>query len=320
MTTQVIRPHRPLFVFGSIAALAFLACAAGSSAGIQGSGRLAAVARGQITAFGSIFVDDVEYTISNAAITIDSQPATASRLEVGQIVTVQGVQDASGATGTAASVSFIGDVIGPVSGLDITGSSFSVLGQTVQVDDTTLFGDGIQPATLTGLQLGVAVEVSAFEDASGNLHASRIDLHAAGSPLQVRGTVGALDATTQTFRINDLTVNYSGVRFDGMPANGMTATVQALEPPAGGVLHASQIQVSSGIGGTANESGRMDGLITSMTSSQLFWVGSQQVQTNSSTQFILHGQTLVPNLAVQVKGTFTASGVLVADQVKAHPH
>jgi Domain of unknown function (DUF5666) len=318
-TEQAIRPHRPLFIFGSIATLAFLAGAVGSSAGIQGSGRFVA-ARGQITASGSnISVDDVEYSISTALITVDGKQGTASQLAVGQIVTVQGVQEASGTTGTAASVAFTGDVIGPISALDLTGNSLTVLGQTVQVDGTTLFGDGIQPTTLTGLQLGVMIEVSAFEDAAGNLHASRIDLQAAGSPLQVKGTVEALDATAQTFRINDLTVNYSGVQSYGTLANGSIAIVQALAAPAANVLYASQVQLSSGMGGTANETGQLDGLITSMSSSQVFSVGDQQIQTDSSTHFILHGQALAPNLAVRVHGTFTASGVLLADQVKAQP-
>jgi hypothetical protein len=320
MTTQLIRPNRPLFVFGSIAALAFLAGAAGSSAGIQGSGRLAmVVARGQIKGFtSSIFVDDVEYSISTALINIDGKPATASQLEVGQIVTVQGLLATSGTTGTAANVTFTGNVIGPISGVDLTGSSFIVLGQTVQVDGTTSFGEGIQPAAFAGLQTGLRVEVSAFEDAAGNLHAKRIDLQS-GSSLQLEGTVAALDTTAQTFRINNLTVDYSGLQVNGALTNGMTALVQALEAPAGEVLHASQVQVSSGIGGAANESGQTEGLITSVASSHVFWVGNQPIQTDSSTLFMLHGHALAPDLAVQVKGTFTASGVLLARQVKAHP-
>lgn len=314
------RLHRPLFVLGSITTLVFLGGAGGSSAGIQGSGRSAIVSHGEITAFGSIFVGDVEYTISSASLTIDGKPATESQLQVGQIVTVQGVEDANGSTGTATSVDFTGDVVGPISGLSATGSSLTVLGQTVQVDDTTLFGEGIEPANLTGLQPGEGVEISAFADASGKLHASLIYLQPSGAPLQVKGTVEALDTSAQTFRINNLTVEYSGQQISGTLANGVTATVQALEAPVGNVLFASQVQVFSGIGGSVNESGQTEGLITSVTSDQVFWIGSQLIQTDFSTHFILHGQPIAPNLTVQVKGTFTASGALLASQVKAHPH
>jgi hypothetical protein len=309
-----------LFVFACIIALAFLGGAAGSSAGIQGSGRQV-LARGSVTAFGSIFVDGVEYEISSALITIDGKPATASQLELGQIVTVQGNENGNSGKGTASSVSFTGNVIGPVSSIDIAASSLTVLGQTVRVDDSTLFGAGIQPASLAGMQPGGSVEISAVEDASGNLHASRIDLQAGSSPLQVVGTIAALDPVAQTFRVNDLVVDYSGVQVVGTLANGSTASIQALSPPAGApsLLYASQVQVSQGLGGGAGEQGRMDGLITSLASNQSFSVGDQQVWTNSSTQFVLHGQTLAPNLAVRVHGAFTASGVLLADQIEARP-
>ncbi len=318
MTTQkALRSHRPLFVFSTITALAFLVAGAGSSAGIQGSGFHQWVAYGPITAFGSIFVEGVEYDISNALVTVDGKPASQSQLQIGQIVTVEGVQH--GATGTAASVSFTGDVIGPIAGVDITTGSITVLGQTVRVDNGTTFGAGFQPAGLAALHPGLAVEVSAFADAAGILHASRVDLQPGGTALQVKGAIEALDPTAQTFRINDLTIDYSGVKAHDALSNGNTATVQALEAPSGNVMYATQVQVSSGIGGAANQQGEMEGLITSMASAQAFTVADQQVRIDSSTQVVLHGQALAPDLAVRVHGTFTASGVLLADQIEARP-
>ena len=317
-TQQLAHPRRSLFVFACIAALAFLGAAAGSSAGIQGSGRFVMIAYGRITGFGSIFVDGVEYDISSATITVDGQPAAASQLEVGQIVTVQGAQNGNGPQGTAGSVSFTGDVIGPLASVDIAAGSLSVLGQTIQVDDSTLFGAGLQTA-LASVQPAASVEVSAFEDAAGNLHASRIDLQAGNSFVQVKGTVSAWDPAARTFRINDLTVDYSGVQVTGSLANGSTATVRALAAPTGSLLYASRVQTSQGLGGAASQQGQLQGLITSFASNQSFCVGNQQVQTDSSTQFVLHGQTLGPNLAVKVHGTFNASGVLVVDLVNAQP-
>ncbi len=317
-TQQLTRSHRPWLIFTSMSAIVFLGGSAGSDAGIQGSGRnLAIVAYGPITAFGSIVVDDVEYTIDNASISVNGQPATTSQLEVGQIVTVQGVQNAGGTTGTAASVSFNADVMGPIGRLDIAGRTMTVLGQTVQLESDTVFGAGIQGDSLAGLQAGIAVEVSAFEDASGNLHASRIDLLPGDAPLQVKGTVQALDAAAQTFKVNELTVDYSGVQVGSQLANGGMVIVGANAAPAGDVLYASKVQVSSGLGGTANQQGQMRGLITSMTSGQAFTVEGQQVQTDAGTQFVLHGRTLAPNVAISVHGTFTASGVLLADKVEA---
>jgi len=323
MTTQELtRSHRPWLVFTWVAALALLGAAAGSSAGIQGTGRARTViAYGPITAFGSIFVDGVEYSLDNASISVNGQPATASQLEVGQIVTVQGVRAPNASTGAAASVSFAADVIGPVSQLDVGGHTLTVLGQTVRIDGATLLGAGIQGGTFAGLQPGAMVQVSAFEDATGDLHASRIDLLAGSAPLQVKGTVEALDPSAHTFKLNELTVDYSGVEVSGGKlVNGTIATVQANESPAGTVLYASQVRLSSGLGGTAQQQGELEGLVTSMTSPQSFIVAGQTVQTDTGTHFVLHGQTLAPNLAVKIHGGFTAAGVLLADQVEAMPH
>jgi Domain of unknown function (DUF5666) len=322
MTTQhLTRGRRPWLLCGSLTAVAFLLYAAWSSAGIQGSGRnaLSVIAFGRITAFGSIFVDGTEYSIDHANISFNGQPGAASELQVGQIVTVQAVQVVGDNKATAASVSFTADVIGPITRLDPAGRTMTVLGQTVRTDSATVFGPGIQADTLGGLQPGVMVGVSALEDASGTLSASRVDLLTGSASLQVKGTVQALDVSAQTFKLNDLTVDYSGVHVRGKLANGSTATVQSNESPARGVLYAAQVQVSNGMGGSGNEIGRLEGFITSMTSDQVFTVAGQSVQTDANTKFVLHGQALAPNLSVTVQGAFNAAGTLLANKVESSP-
>jgi hypothetical protein len=321
MKTQHVGRFGPRSVLlGLIVTAVFLAYGAGSSAGIQGTGRQYNVAAfGRITALGSIFVNGVEYAINKAQIDLDGRSAGPSQLQVGQIVAVQAVLNPNGTTGMATGVSFTGDVAGPISQLDLTRRSLTVLGQTVQVDDATLFGEGIQPAGLGSLQKGTIIEISGFADASGNLLASRIDL-VAGAPLQVRGTVQTLDAGAQTFRINDLTIDYSGLVPGGRLVNGSTATVQAVEFPTDGTLHATRVQASSGIGGTANEQGQVEGLITSFKSADEFYVGDQLVLASSSTHVVLHGKQLAPDLAVKVIGVFAASGALMAREIHVKPH
>jgi hypothetical protein len=315
---HVTRLGRGSLLLGISAALILLVYGAGSSAGIQGSGRISVLAFGRITAFGSIFVNGVEYAISSAQIDMDGRSVGQSRLQVGQIVAVQASVGPAGTTGTATSVSFTGNVVGPVAQLNLAGGSFRVLGQTVRLDDMTVFGDGIQPAGIGGLQQGVMVEVSGFADASGSLVASRIDL-AAGVPLQVKGTVQTLDTNAQTFRINDLTIDYSGVAPTGKLVNGSTATVQSEEFAASGTLHATRVHVSFGLGGAANEQGQLEGLITSFKSDNEFYVGDQLVLTSATTRLVLHGQALGPDLPVKVSGIFAASGALMASEIKGKP-
>jgi hypothetical protein len=304
------------------AAATFVIGADDSSAGIQGTGRMALVASfGRINGAGkTISVNDVEYDTSQAQVQIDGRSAAASDLKVGQIVNVQGTSDGHG-KGIANKLTFSGDVVGPISRVDVAAGTFTVLGQQVTVDASTLFGDGIQPGNLRALSVGVGVEVSAYRTASGELLASRVDLQTSGAPLQVQGPVEALNTDAQTFQINSLAVAYGQAKVNGKPANASTATVTANEAPSAGTLQATTVRVANGdAGATAGVHGQVEGLITSMNSASSFYVGDQLVVTNSETNFELHGHTLQANLSVKVSGTFDSSGALVAKQVHLDPH
>ncbi len=313
------RFRRPAVVGAGIAALVLLAYGDGSSAGIEGSGRTSfAISSGRITAFGSIFVNGVEYELSRARIMIDGQPAKASQLEVGQVVTVQASMSGP-ASGKAIRVSYTGDVVGPVARVDLARSELTVLGQTVRVDAATLFGDGLASSGLKTLAAGTNIEVSAFVTAAGDLLASRVDLQLPGAPLQVRGAIEGLNSTAKSFHINDLTIDYSQAAVEGRLANANTATVWADEYPSAGVLHATRVRLSSGLGGADGEQGLLEGLVTSVSSGSAFEVGDQRVVADSSTHVELHGQALTPNLAVRIEGVFDGAGVLVAKSVVAIP-
>ena len=322
--SNTLRSMSQLKTAGIAALFLLTSCGGEQIAGIQGSGATtpadaSGTAVGPITAFGSIFVNGVEYSTSGAAIHIDGQSGTEAQLQVGQIVTVKGQVSDDGTTGSATEVSFTADARGAIAQLDTGGGTFIVLGQTVQVTDTTVFGDGIQPAAIEGLHSGDSVEVSAFTDASGNLVASRIELKSSAESLQVKGAIAGLDTNTQTFRINDLTVSYNGIAPDGVLANGAVVSVEGSATSANGSLQASSVGVVPSAAGATNERGDVQGLITSFTSQTDFTVDGQRVATDANTQLILHDQTLGVNLLVKVKGTFNATGVLVASKVEAKP-
>jgi len=286
-------------------------------AGIQGSG--SGVAFGPITGFGSIFVNGVEYATSNAQIRIDDQPGAESQLLVGEVVTVTGSVNADGKTGTATQVTFSGDVAGPITRIDTAGGTLVVLGQTVRVSGSTLFDDNIQPGGIASLQVGNIVEVSGFQNTAGEIAASRIQLEAAASALEVKGTVQSLDMTAHTFQVSTLTVDYSAITPMGSLANGATVKVSGTMLNAAGALVATRVDVLPGLGGAANEQGEIEGLITTFTSNADFVVNGQRVTTNSTTQFMLNGITLAVNVRVEIDGSFDAAGVLVAKSVQATP-
>jgi hypothetical protein len=302
---------------GLASVLLLVACGADQVAGIQGSGTPVAssvTSVGTITGFGSVFVDGVEYGTSAAQIRLDDQAGTESQLRVGQVVTVRGTLDPSGTTGTASEITFVADVKGPVGQVDLAAGRFTVVGQTVRVTGATLFDDSI--AELAGLTAGAVVQVSGFTSAAGEVVASRID-PSASTEQQVKGTVQSLDAAGRTFRINTLTVDYSGATVNGTLANTASVIVRGNVVSATGVLVASRVQATGGSGPAANDNGRIEGLITSYTSNADFAVNGQRVITDASTQFSLQGLTLAVDLPVKVRGTFNADGVLVASRVEA---
>lgn len=317
---NLTRLYRPAWLL--VASAATFIGADYSSAGIQGTGRMAIVASvGRINGAGkTLSVNGVDYDTSQAHVQIDGHSGSASDLKVGQIVSVQGTLNGP-AKGTANNVTFSGDVVGPISEVDVAAGTFTVLGQQVTVDTSTSFGDGIQPAGIGTLSVGVGVEVSAYRTASGELLASRVDLQTSGAPLQVQGPVEALNTDAQTFQINSITVAYGQARVDGRLANASTATVTADEAPSAGTLQATTVRLANGVpGATAGAHGHVEGLVTSINSASSFYVGDQLIVTDSKTTSVLQGNSLRVNLAVKVKGTFDSSGALIAKQVHVDPH
>jgi Domain of unknown function (DUF5666) len=309
--------NRILTVFAAAAAMLLASCDGAEFAGIQGSGGPApAAAVGPITGFGSIFVNGVEYVTSGAQILIDNSAGTEAQLHAGQIVTIKGTVNADGVTGTASEVTFSGDVQGPAVQIDLTDNTFVVLGQSVRVTGSTLFDPAIQPADLTGVQTGTVVEVSGFEDASGDLVASRVDLKTPGSNLRAKGTVEALDTASHTFRINSLLIDYSASFVPATLANGSLVEVQGTTLAASGELLANDLEVLPGLGAAANQHLDVEGIITTFTSASDFVVQGQHVVTDANTQLVLHGVTLGVNVVVDVQGSVNASGMLLAKKVE----
>jgi len=302
------------------AAMALLLVSCGGSSntqlgGIQGSGT--GVAYGPVTGFGSIFVSGVEYTTSNAQISVDDQAGSESQLLVGQVVTVKGAINADGKTGTATQVTFSGEVAGAVAQVNTAAGTFVVLGQTVLVTGSTLFDDHIQPAGIAGLNAGALVEVSGFPNAAGQIVASRIQLEPAGKDLQTKGVVHTLDTTARTFQLNAFVVDYSAVTPSGTLANGSIVKVKGARFTTTGALLATSVDVMQGFGGATGAPAEVEGIITSFTSDADFVLNGQHVTTNANTQLVLNGVTLGVDVRVDTEGSFDSSGTLVATKIEA---
>lgn len=186
-------------------------------AGIDSRGTpVAVVSKGTITGFGSIIVNGVRFDTANASIDIDGNPGTQSDLKVGHVVVVRGTINDDGTDAVADAVSFDDLVEGPISAIDTTAGTITVLGQLIVINDDTSFDNDILPASIDGLDINDTVEVSGFILADGSISATRIERKSAGSEFEVTGHVSNLTATT--FQINDLTVDFSAAQLDDFPA------------------------------------------------------------------------------------------------------
>jgi Domain of unknown function (DUF5666) len=301
----------------AIAAMAatLVACGGGGSsqqiAGIQGSG----VAIGAVTGFGSIFVNGVEFKTSGASIRIDDQSASESQLHIGDVVLVKGPINADGLTGTANEVSFHAAVKGAISDLNATALTIVVVGQRVQIVASTLFDTSIVPADFTGLRMGLAIEVSGYRNSAGIVVATRIE-RAATAGAQIVGMVNTLDSNARSFNIDTQSIDYSQATVTGTLADGATVVVKADTATAGSRVVARSVDVSADRGGAANDTGRIEGIVTRFASNADFDVNDQKISTDASTQFTLNGLTLGIDSKVEVEGAFNASGTLVASKVQ----
>lgn len=299
-----------VLLLGALAA----ACSGGPNiAGIDGGGF---AVQGPITRFGSIFVNGVEYSISNANIVVGGQPATPGDLRVGQLVTVTGTQS-PGAMPAAARVDFEPTLIGPVQSVNADASTLIAAGTTVRVTGGTSYD-----ATLIGIESlssGDFVEVSGYRDANGVVIASRIDTKPPGQ-VEVRGVVANLNAALETFTIGSVTVDYSvATSLQSFPSGGPAAgdLVEAQGTLSGATLSASRlIRQQDAFDAASSAHVQMEGAVTTAGAPGVFDIGSYHVATNAATQYENGtASDLAVSRIVEVEGSVDASGTLVADRV-----
>ena len=273
------------------------ACGGGSEtvAGIDAGGTPDPVATnvvssGAITGFGSIVVNGVHYDTSDAEIVVDGTVASQSALAVGDVVVVQGTLADDGTSGDASTVTFDDVVEGPVSAVDVAGSTVTVLGQLVHVDADTSFDDSISPASLEGLAVGDIVEISGFLRADGSIGATRIEPKPAGGEFEVTGSVASLDTGALTFTLGGLTVDYSAAQLDdfpgGAPEEGQLVEARGTALGASGELLATRIEFKGNDRpGDAGDRIEVEGFITRFASASDFDVEGRTVTTDGGTVF-----------------------------------
>jgi hypothetical protein len=312
------------FLLATIAAVA-AACGGGGSSGMSSSsgGMMNVMETGVITGFGSIFLNGTHFQTSSATLRLNGQMVDQSQLAVGQVARIKGEKNDSDGTGMAEEVDVDETVVGAIDAIDTTGMTITVLAQTVKINGGTSFSKDIQPADITGFTTKQVVRVDGLMDSTGAIVATRIDLGSSSSKLQVVGTVSGLNATTHTFMINALTVDYTSATLSGFsspgPSNGDTVVAQGMTYDATTkTLTATQLRremTDQEEAGDQRDTER-EGLITRFASATDFDVAGKPVTTTSSTTYRNGAAAdLALNVKVEVEGTLNSSNVLVASVV-----
>lgn len=314
---------RGLFVTVLFAAL-LGACGGGAltqlaTGGIGGTG----ISTGSITAFGSIFVNGVEYDVDQATFTRNGIPASGqAEYFIGEYVTVQGTVNPDGVTGTAATVAFSNSLKGSVTSMSKDGTTLQVLGQTVRSNALTVFYGF---TTLTELVNGNMLEISGVRDAQGVWVATSIrklaESYASGETLEVKGTIQSIDTLNQTLQLAGLTVDYAQAALQGFttvtPEVGQYIEAESLQALEGSRMLASKLELKNNdLQVSEGDEVEIEGVVTRFTSSSNFAVNGIAVITNASTAFEGGAASgLMLNALVEVDGRVNAQGVLVADEI-----
>ncbi|MCP5181885.1 MAG: hypothetical protein H6993_16475 [Pseudomonadales bacterium] len=300
--------------------LAFISsCGGGAGGGVSIIDR-SGVYVGQVTAFGSVFVNGVEFDTGATTFTIDDQPSSEDKLQVGQIVRVSGSLAADGTTGTADALSTDPWTRGLVTAVNAASGTVTVLGTTIRVDGDTRFLGNFPLNGIAGLLIGDRVEVHAIEAAGGEVLATLIQ-RTTDTRLEIHGRVSQLDSGSRLFAINGLQVDYTNAQqVDLASGLAMGDLVEANgEDLAGATLIATRLQRESGAVFDANDAGvevEIEGVITRFDSATDFRLGDTRVTTTGATTFT--GGTaadLREDRILTAEGRIDANGRLAATHI-----
>lgn len=332
--------HIKQFLLNSIAlsiVLGLTACGGGSGSSNTGSGNTSNNASkdsstsGTITAFGSIYVNGVEYDTDNAAVYIEDEAANESDLRVGMNVVV-----VKSRPGVADKVYFDDNLEGIVIANNITAGNttgtLNIMGQTVTIDNDTIFESEVAAiTTYAQISAGNIVEVSGGANGNGNVTATRLEVKSVDlaiylsthpSGIELKGLVSNHNVTKQTFDIGGMTITYAGAVLKDLPngiSNGLYLEVKSIQGlNVLNQLVASKIELESDNSipnGNEGDEYEEEGDITAMSDTSIT-VNNRIFQLNDATKYEEGTKnSLVMGARVEVVGAFDNNGQLIATKV-----
>lgn len=309
---------RRTFTAGLLALLAACGGGGGGAAGDDGGGVAgggsgggttvaSGLAYGEITAFGSVWVNGVRYTTDDAVVRLNDEVVGQDDLKLGMVARVE----AEGQRALAVSVDEV--LKGPVEAVAADGT-LTVMGQTVRVDAATRFDDGVRPVQ------GDTVEVYGLPLDGGVIAASFIERQAAPAspPFGVTGFVASQAGSALT--IGGLTVDVSQAAAADMPAGswvGLLVEVKGTAcsgAPVCGRLTASRLEPVGHDGVHSADNAEIEGFVRAVRAGE-FDLGGTVVRWSSGTVFVDGSVAdIVPGAKLEAEGTLT-DGTLTAAKI-----
>lgn len=279
---------------------------------------------GPITGFGSVVVNGVHFDTTSTTVSMDDQPGTPSDLRLGMVVSVMGTVDPATGSAAAGEINFVDNAEGPISSIDHAAGTFVVLGQTVFVDELTMF----ENAEFENLAIGNVVQVSGLWRNQAQILATHVyrvaNEYQAGMTMEVKGEIDELDIGNQRFRIGMQTCDFSAAALElggSDLANGLYVQASSDTPMNGGHMMLSHVQAREQDRNRYEncEAGcvfELVGYVTLIVSDTEFDVDGNPVMTTPDTVYVNGtAESLVLDVLVAVEGTVNVDGVLVAEQI-----
>jgi hypothetical protein len=280
----------------------------------------ASVSVGTVTGFtsGAVIVNGMQYDRSAAKVLDDDDnPASASALKLGMQVEIQCTEvNSIRGVGRAGNIAFGAAVVGPVDAVDAGNNQVTVLGQTIQVSNGTVFGADISGG-LAAVTAGQILAVHGLLDAaSGVTTATRVDLKAEVNRFRLRGVVSEFNDTDKTLRIGGQLVSFADVPERQLQkaalADGQVVRAALETEQVDGRFVARSIKADRRF---VADGSAVDvlGVVTQFTSATSFKLFGLPVGATNAT--VVNQDGLKRGAVVQVKGAL-AAGVLVATDVE----
>ncbi|HEX9757001.1 MAG TPA: DUF5666 domain-containing protein [Nitrospiria bacterium] len=287
--------------------------------GIIGTGKTIV---GKINALDGPRVNGLKLNTVEAVVTLNGKLGTMKDLEVGMIVSIQGKEHEEGIL-SVTRIIFENEMEGPIDSIDLVQKTLFVQGQTVFINDATVFS---KTTGLDTLKQNNMIEISGYLTFKG-IQATWIRLKPISfipgiTIVNLKGTVSSLNPTGKTFFIQDQRIDFSNssVFPENFPpeglANGLWVDVEGTRDNPG-ILHATRIQKKEPtFGGQPGDNFDIEGFVTKISSLNQFYIGNIIVNLKGETDYKGgRSSDIGLNVFLEVEGILNENMALIAEKI-----